>query len=155
VACPVRAGRVQGRAGTRHRPVPFHGADAIETATCEHLARIASTCSAFDFALTGLGEFPDCLWLRPEPDEPFRRLTNSLHLAFPDYPPYGGVFPDTRPHLTVGHAAPGAELRELRAQLESALSPALPLICHASDLALYISDSAGVWRPERRFALGG
>ena len=42
---------------------------------------------------------------RPDPAEPFRRLTAALAAAFPDYPPYGGRHDDVVPHLTVAQSA--------------------------------------------------
>jgi len=36
----------------------------------------------------------DVLWLAPEPDQPFRALTTALHRAFPQCPPFGGIYPD-------------------------------------------------------------
>ena len=49
----------------------------------------------------------DVLWLAPEPDQPFRALTTALHSAFPQCPPFGGIYPDVVPHLTIGDRPPG------------------------------------------------
>ena len=50
---------------------------------------------------------PGAIWLRPDPDRPFRDLTRQLWSAFPTYPPCGGRFPDSRPHLTIGVVGAG------------------------------------------------
>ena len=39
--------------------------------------------------------------LEPAPPAPFHRLIDALTRAFPDHPPYGGVFDEVIPHLTV------------------------------------------------------
>ena len=64
------------------------------------------------------------LW-HPEPAEPFRHLTRAVWAAFPDFPPYGGAFDGSVPHLTLAERAPG-QAGELEA-VEAAVRPELPL----------------------------
>ena len=56
--------------------------------------------------LASVGRWPDVVYLAPEPDAPFRRLTAALASAFPDYPPYEGAHEEVIPHLTVARDAP-------------------------------------------------
>ena len=67
--------------------------------------------------------WPNVVYLEPEPDEPFRRLTNALAAAFPDYPPYEGVHEEVVPHLTVAADAPD----DYYAAAEHALPTFLPI----------------------------
>ncbi|CAM5691577.1 hypothetical protein SCHAM137S_06449 [Streptomyces chartreusis] len=41
------------------------------------------------------------LYLAPEPDTHFRRLTDAITERWPENPPFGGQFDDVVPHLTV------------------------------------------------------
>ncbi|HEX9447458.1 MAG TPA: 2'-5' RNA ligase family protein, partial [Dongiaceae bacterium] len=43
----------------------------------------------------------ELLYLAPDPDEPFRRLTLAIWKLLPDHPPYDGKHPEIAPHLTV------------------------------------------------------
>ena len=56
---------------------------------------------------------PAVLYIAPEPDGPFRELTDALAQAFPEHPPYDGAFAEVVPHLTVAwhHDAPVDEIR--------------------------------------------
>lgn len=57
---------------------------------------------AFDFALTGVSQFPQGVrYLAPEPAARFTRLTHGLQRVFPEYPPYRGSFDLVVPHLTI------------------------------------------------------
>ena len=53
--------------------------------------------------LSKLIDFPESLYLVPEPDEPFILLTEAIVREFPEYPPYGGKFTEIVPHLTVAN----------------------------------------------------
>jgi 2'-5' RNA ligase len=82
------------------------------------VARIVSAEPPFAFTLTAVRQFPNgVIYLAPEPDAPLRRLAARLAAAFPQTPPYGGAFPDSVPHLTLDHAATGATIDSLRAEL--------------------------------------
>jgi hypothetical protein len=94
---------------------PFVPPPAINAAVIARLADAVGSVSAFvcEFATTAwFGD--DVLWLAPRPDEPFRALTQAVSAAFPGYPPYGGVYDDVVPHLTVGDR-PAGDVGELRA----------------------------------------
>ena len=66
------------------------------------VARIAAAAGPFSVKLAEVNEFPDgVIYLRPEPDSQLRELTSRLVAAFPQYPPYGGQYPDVVPHLTL------------------------------------------------------
>ena len=77
----------------------------LPTPGAADLQRVADALDpipAFDFTLTEFGEFPDGLiYLRPDPVAPFAAATARLVAAFPQCPPYGGVFPQPVPHLTL------------------------------------------------------
>ncbi len=108
----------------------------------------AFTCT---FATTGWFD-ADVLWLAPKPAEPFRLLTAAVWAAFPDYPPYGGAFDGSIPHLTVAERAlgrPGA-----LDEAERSVRPGLPFRQHIDHVLLIAgSPQPRAWRTLRRLGL--
>jgi 2'-5' RNA ligase len=100
----------------------------------------------FDVSFAALGRFPGTLWLAPDPAEPFRAMTAALVTRFPEHPPYGGMFSEVVPHLTVAQA----ELDAAAAQLE----PKLPMRSRVTAAVLLEQDPAERWREVATFALG-
>jgi hypothetical protein len=49
---------------------------------------------SFTVTFADCGQFPDVLFLVPDPDDPFRALTTDLFRRWPDIPPYGGLITD-------------------------------------------------------------
>ncbi len=86
---------------------PFVAPDLLDDTTIDRVAEIAAGTTAFDFLLARLDTFPNgIICLLPEPEGPFRRLTEALVSAFPQCPPYAGQFADVRPHLTLDAVSP-------------------------------------------------
>ena len=130
---------------------PFAPPALITPAMTATLADVIGSVPAFDcvFARTAwFGE--DVLWLAPEPDGPFRDLIRRLAAAFPDYPPFGGVYAEVIPHLTVGirdAAAPGSGPGALRAA-EAEMARGLPVSTRVSQAWLMTgSTEPGSWHP--------
>lgn len=95
----------------------------------------------------------DVLWLDPEPAGPFRQLTAAVWAAFPEHPPYGGIYDDTVPHLTVAETRQ-ADLAAVRAA-EQAVLPHLPLVAHIDRAILIAGGQApSSWRVLRELPLG-
>jgi 2'-5' RNA ligase len=81
---------------------PFVRSDELTPAVRRALAGIASVVPPFDVRFGHPRRFPGVLWLSPEPEAPFRELTERVAAAFPDHPPYEGAHDEVVPHLTVG-----------------------------------------------------
>ena len=97
---------------------PFVPPADIDAQVMETLAAAIGSVPGFHATFMTTGWFgADVLWLAPEPAERFRALTVAVSEAFPAYPPYGGEHTDVVPHLTVGHGAEVAELREAEEQV--------------------------------------
>lgn len=105
------------RARTAHHDASFVSADPthvhahvtalgpfvteLDPATAAQVAQIAARVEPFDFTLAEIDTFPNgIIHLRPDPDGAFVGLTQMLMEAFPEHPPYGGLFPPV-PHLTL------------------------------------------------------
>jgi len=93
---------------------PFMPPDRIGDGVITTLLPVVAAVAAFRCTFSHVRWFDDdAALLAPEPDAPFRALTMAVWDRFPDYPPYGGTYPDPIPHLTIGHA-PTADLAGMR-----------------------------------------
>jgi 2'-5' RNA ligase len=131
---------------------PFLAPDRIDERVMVTLADAVASVPVFHFTMRRLAWFDDrVLWLAPEPDGPFRALTDAVHRRFPDHPPYGGVHADPVPHLTVGHDAPSDVLRAAA----EAIAAHLPIVGQVAAAQL-MQGSAMVdsWRVIAEFPLG-
>ena len=77
------------------------------------------------------------MWLAPSDPGPFQALTQRVVEAFPAYPPYGGDFADSVPHLTIGDSQPAGDLRAA----EESIAPLLPIIGEATAVTLITQES--------------
>jgi 2'-5' RNA ligase len=109
------------------------------------IAEVLEPFAAFDVAFRRLEQFPEILWLAPEPPEPFVAMTEAMVGRFPDYPPYGGLHDRIVPHLTVAQA----QLEEAAALVE----PLLPLQSRVEEVVLYEHAQGEHWREVHTFDL--
>jgi len=90
---------------------PFVAPAQITAAVLDQLAAAVRRVPRFDADFSRVDWFGDAVtWLAPAPEAAFLALTGAVCAAFPDYPPYGGAFPDPTPHLTIGDGAAPADL---------------------------------------------
>jgi hypothetical protein len=95
----------------------------------------------------------DVLWLAPEPDAPFRELTRSVVAAFPAHRPYGRLYDEATPHLTVGELRLGSA--DELAAAERAVRALLPIHGRvARAVVLAGRPEPDSWRPVGDFPLG-
>ncbi len=132
---------------------PFAPPDRIDGVLVSKLRSLLSRIDPFDFQLVGTAWFGDhkVLWLAPEPAESFRHLTKTLAGAFPEYPPYGGEFDGSTPHLTIGIQGTPEELR----RAEHDLQPHLPIRVTARDVTLMVERPDNRWQRSENFQLTG
>ena len=100
---------------------------------------------AFDVTFAAVDRFPGTVWLAPEPARPFRELIEALAATFPDHPPYGGVFSEVVPHLTVAQAELDAAAAEV--------GPWLPVRSRAEIAVLFEQVQPDHWRERATFDL--
>jgi 2'-5' RNA ligase len=133
---------------------PFVAPAAITTDVVDAAAAAIASVRAFDCVFARTSWFGrDVLWLAPEPGGPFRALTEAAHTAFPQCPPFGGIYPDVVPHLTIG-ARPQGGPRALQAA-EADVLPALPVRTHVSHAWLMTGTRAAAsWRVTAELPLG-
>jgi len=129
---------------------PFVPPAGIDEATRTTLRELLSSVTTFDFSLVATRWFADTvLWLAPDPDAPFRVLTQAVADAFPAYPPYGGQFPDPVPHLTIADRVPPEAMHAAEQQLQ----PALPIRSTARSVTLLTELPTGRWDQTATFFL--
>ena len=121
------------------------------------LSRLFAGIPRFAFTLDRVRWFGESVvWLGPSVESPFRALTELAAAAYPGCPPYGGIYQDVVPHLTIGQ---GGDLAELRAAAE-AVRPLLPIATEATEVTLMAgprpgsSEPAGRWQFVASFPLG-
>jgi 2'-5' RNA ligase len=130
---------------------PFLPPRALDDAVRGRLARIAAAHDAFDVRYALLGRFSDALYLEPEPDDPFRRLTIDISEAFPGFPPYGQPISqpsDVLPHLTIA-IGDGAGFDALAARAIGDL----PISGRVRTLTVLSEQRDGRWRTAWRLPL--
>ena len=81
---------------------PFVDAAGLTDSVVSTVGQVLRRHAPFTACFAEVARFPDgMIHLLPDDDEPFRRLTADLADAFPDHAPYGGRYPDPRPHVTL------------------------------------------------------
>ena len=94
---------------------PFVDAADLTERVRADVAGVVCRRRGFTASFGRVAQFPDgMIHLLPDDDRPFRRLTADLAAAFPDHPPYGGRYPDPRPHVTLDRAGPGVDVETVR-----------------------------------------
>jgi 2'-5' RNA ligase len=128
---------------------PFLRIEDVDSRVIEALNAIARAEPRFVVEFGSCARFPGVLYLRPDPEAPFRRLTAAVATRWPQAPPYGGQFDDVVPHLTIVHAVDPARFDEIEADVDTRL----PLRTEVTEVQLLAFDGQS-WTPQRRLPLG-
>ncbi len=133
---------------------PFVPPEQITAAAIDKAAAAVASVPGFDCRFAGTDWFGnEVVWLAPEPADPFRALTAAVHAAFPQYAPFGGVFADVIPHLTIGDRPEGG--RGVLRAAEAEVLRALPIHTKVSQAWLMTGTQArDSWQLRAIFALG-
>jgi 2'-5' RNA ligase len=131
---------------------PFVAPCGLDDKVLSKLADVVRSVPAFDVTFARVAWFgQEVVWLAPDPAGPFSALTRAVCAKFPDYPPYGGGFPDVVPHLTIGMDQPA----DVLAQAGLAAQPALPISARVTALTLMQgSREPESWHIVAEFPLG-
>ncbi|MFF1715419.1 2'-5' RNA ligase family protein [Streptomyces sp. NPDC058268] len=132
---------------------PFAAPARITDGMLEDVRTCLAEVPAFTCTFSKVAWFgQDVMWLAPEPDTPFRRLTDIVWRQFPEFPPYRGTHPEPTPHLTVG----STRLADLAGMQRAAgdLRAKLPIDARIDRVRLIAGTEApGSWRNVAEFAL--
>ena len=133
---------------------PFKGPDEIDGLVLDTLRDCFSRFQPLKFSLMTINQFPgETLYLAPEPDEPFRKLTLAIWRCYPETPPYRGRYSTVIPHLTVADRMGEKRLAEVAREFEQAAQGRLPIQGHAAEVAL-MDTRSGRWEINTTFRLG-
>ncbi|GAA5020692.1 2'-5' RNA ligase family protein [Streptomyces siamensis] len=127
---------------------PFLHERRIDSDTHTALGEVIGRHRPFEARFARCGGFPGILYLTPEPEAPFRRLTEAIADRWPETPPFGGQFDDVVPHLTVAQGQDAAVLE----QVETGLRRRLPVTASVSAVDLMVYDGVR-WQPRASFPL--
>lgn len=119
----------------------------------DNLLALYSQFRSFEFSLIAARRWPGVLYLEPSPAQPFVDLINGVAKRFPDSPPYGGVYGDVVPHLTVATADDEKMLDMISQQFAAASAGLLPIKARADQVSL-VDNREGRWIQRTSFALG-
>jgi 2'-5' RNA ligase len=130
---------------------PFVPAADLDDALVEQLGAVFVRIPPFDFELRECRRFPAVLYLAPDPPEPFVAMTEAVVAAYPDYPPYEGVFDTIVPHLTAAEGLPPVLTRA-----EGEVRQWLPILADASEVVLLeeLEAEPARWHARARIPLG-
>ena len=131
---------------------PFVPPDRLGAGHLRALADAVRSVPRFDVVFAEVRWFgEDVVWVAPRPDRGFRALIDAVTEAFPDFPPYGGVFDDPVPHLTIGAHADRGALSAAAREVGGRLPFAAPVdVVHL----LQGSDAPGAWHRVAELPLG-
>ena len=125
---------------------PFLPEEQTTGETIEKLIRLFAAHTCFDLVLAGCARFPGgVLYLAPQPAQPLRALTASVAETWPQTPPYGGMFDEVVPHLTVAARVEP----HVADHIEQQLAVTLPIVASIKEAWLYAPNGAR-WQPRRR-----
>ncbi len=120
----------------------------VEPPIIDQLRDLFAGVASFPFSLTRVERFPEVVYLRPVPGDPFARLTAAIVTLWPEARPYGGRHEEIIPHLTVARTAdPGVV-----ATIDQTLRAGLPIETEATEVWLMTSGGDG-WEQRHRFPL--
>jgi hypothetical protein len=132
---------------------PFISPPEIDDSVLAGLRCCFKQFAAFPYSLGDLRRFPGhVLYLAPEPEEPFRKLTSAIYTCFPHNPPYGGRHRDIVPHLSPGQFVDARELEDAARAFAQAAAADRPITAKASSVSL-MDTCFGDWRVRGSFAL--
>ena len=121
--------------------------------TEERLYKALTGHLPFDFVLAETRLFTEALYLAPEPEGPFIEIIKSIWREFPEAPPFGGIYPEIVPHLTIATKEKAGSLERVREEFLNAARGKLPIKARAERVELH-DNREGVWKKRREFGMG-
>lgn len=129
---------------------PFLADAGITVEVRRRLLELCAAVPVLEVEFRRTARFPRVLFLAPEPADGLRRLTNAISEEWPGAPPYGGVFGEVVPHLTVARDVDDDTLDSIEADL----ARRLPVATQLAEAGLYVFDGER-WQPRMRLPFGG
>ena len=131
---------------------PFIPPASITADDHDRLASLFSTYPAFTFVLAEVQRFPEVLFLAPMPSDKIVKLIQDIVAAFPNYPPYNGLFKEIIPHLTIAQSDDPMLLEKVGEDIDPAAKRSLPISKVVTEISL-LEQSNGFWTKTKTFPL--
>ncbi len=131
---------------------PFMPPREITPEILAELSDLFARFAAFEFMLPELQRFPEVLYLAPSPAGPFKVLTQAVVERYPDYPPFGGAYPEVIPHLTIADVDDAGQLDTIEREFMQQHGAQLPVKATSTEVLL-IENTSGRWEVQRAFEL--
>lgn len=104
----------------------------------------------FELELSSFARFPaGTLYLQPSHAEPIISLTEKIAARWPACPPYGGMFSEVIPHLTVADSPTDVQVADIRASIGAHL----PIRSTVRNATMFAPEDQ-TWRPLRTLSFG-
>lgn len=132
--------------------IPFKPLETVTDDVIHRLTKLFEDTLQFSFELKSVRWFgTDVVYLEPSNAEVFRSITERIQNEFPDFRPYGGVFDEVVPHVTLSEHGSIADRRII-----GRLAPRYtPISARATHVWLMSNErSRDDWSLVRVFQLG-
>jgi 2'-5' RNA ligase len=137
---------------------PFRFWAKLDEASHFALSDLFGGYKPFDLLFRSTGRFPGVLWLAPEPTPPVVALVQAIMHCFPDCRPYGGIYPDIVPHLTIADVRRSSSdeivLDQIAQEFATQSASRLPIHSRVTEVTL-LRRVGGLWSAQRRYRLAG
>jgi 2'-5' RNA ligase len=125
---------------------PFLPPDEIDEGVLNRLGKTVRQFAVFNFSLAAIRQFdPGVLYLAPEPDEQFRRMTLAIWQAWLQSLPYSGQYAEIIPHLTIAEVSTTRLRDRIAIDFAQAAAGKLPIRARATAATL-LGKRSERWR---------
>ncbi len=131
---------------------PFQLDESAKHYQIAKLRKVFSGFTNFGFLLTEIHQFPNAIYLAPDPASRFVELSLAIIEHFPESPLYGGIFDEVIPHLTVAEVADFYNVEAILEKFTSAAAGHLPIRSVVKEVLL-MDNRNGTWETRETFSL--
>jgi len=147
---PAAAGSIPAHITINYPFLPY---GYLDTPLLHRLSTIFASFQTFDFTLNEIGNFPGVIYIKPDPEDPFHLLVNTIAEEFPESPPYGGMYKELIPHVTIAHSGFIENYSIVEKGIDKKLKELLPISSFASQVSLLEYQNSS-WQQRKSFKLG-
>lgn len=132
---------------------PFLPGQRVDAEDIDQLRILFSRFPPLRFTLVEVRRFFDTVYLAPEPGKPLMDLILAVAARYPGSPPYGGIFAEVVPHLSLAQSENEAELELVLREFAPGSESKLPIEAVAKEVWL-MDNQIGQWEKRLAFRLG-
>jgi len=131
---------------------PFQLDQSNKRQQISKLEDVLSCFASFRFSLAEIRQFPNSIYLAPDPEDKFKELSNKVLEHFPESPPYCGKFDEVIPHLTVAEVEYPEDIATILKKFVFASKGELPIRSEVKEVLL-MDNQSGAWETRHVFSL--